>query len=116
MIHADLHFGNILWYKDEIRAIDFDDCGIGSYLHDLSIPIVSMQQDNSKHHRDVLLNAYSKTHPLDQKHIDLIDDYILSRYIAMQGWLLSRSSHPKYKKYLAQGMRKTMSVLRASIN
>lgn len=116
MIHADLHFGNILWHKGQLRAIDFDDCGVGSYLHDLSIPIVTTyDQSKSNHHRDILLNAYGKIHSLSQADVSLIDDYILSRYIAMQGWLLTRSDLPEIKKYLAQGMAETMEVLKKGL-
>ncbi len=39
LIHGDLSFGNVLF--DDIGAIpiDFDDCGFGYFLHDLTIPL-----------------------------------------------------------------------------
>lgn len=115
MIHADLHFGNILWHKNKIRAIDFDDCGIGSYLHDLSIPIISINSATPQHHRDILLNAYCKIHSLNQSDLGLIDDYILSRHIAMTGWASMRADLPKTKKYLEQRMNKIMKILRTEL-
>ncbi|MGH3180093.1 MAG: phosphotransferase [Streptosporangiaceae bacterium] len=29
LIHAGLHLGNALFWRDEVRVIDFDDCGFG---------------------------------------------------------------------------------------
>ncbi|MBL1421107.1 MAG: phosphotransferase [Alphaproteobacteria bacterium] len=115
MIHADLHFNNILWQGENLLPIDFDDCGIGSYFHDLSIPIVTTNSQKPKQHRDILLTAYGKTHSLTQADIDLIDDYILSRHISNQSWLLMRSNHPKIKKYHIQTMEGTMKVLKAGL-
>lgn len=115
IIHADLHFSNIIWRGDTLLPIDFDDCGIGSFLHDLSIPIISLQGDKSHHHRDILLNAYCQIQNLNQNDLDIIDDYILARHITMQGWLYSRSSHPKIKNYQARSMQTTMDILKASL-
>ena len=41
LIHADLRLTNLLLHKGETRVIDFDDCGMGWYLHDLAAAIVS---------------------------------------------------------------------------
>jgi Ser/Thr protein kinase RdoA (MazF antagonist) len=43
VIHADLHFGNLLRTRDGMSAIDFDDCGRGFYAHDLAVPLGSSQ-------------------------------------------------------------------------
>lgn len=39
LIHADLHSGNVLLDGERWTAIDFDDCGYGSYAFDLAMPI-----------------------------------------------------------------------------
>lgn len=116
MIHADLHFSNIIWRGDELLPIDFDDCGLGSFLHDLSIPIVTMNSATPQHHRELLLNAYSQTRPLNQNDLEALDDFILTRHIVMQGWLMARSGHPKIKKYLERGMQSTMKILKNAID
>ncbi len=36
LIHADLHFGNVLFADGEARAIDFDDCGFGYWIYDIA--------------------------------------------------------------------------------
>lgn len=115
MIHADLHFSNIIWQQNKLLAIDFDDCGQGSFLYDLAIPIITMRGDKPKHHRDILLNAYCQTRSLNESDLQVIDDYILARRITMQGWLLHRSSSPHIKKHLDAGMGRTMEILKASL-
>jgi Ser/Thr protein kinase RdoA (MazF antagonist) len=37
LIHGDLIFQNVLFHQGEARAIDFDDCGFGYFVYDLSI-------------------------------------------------------------------------------
>jgi len=36
LAHADVHFGNFVVENGELGLIDFDDCSIGYYLHDLA--------------------------------------------------------------------------------
>ena len=36
LMHADLHYGNLLFEGDTVRAIDFDDCGFGNLLYDMA--------------------------------------------------------------------------------
>ena len=36
MIHADLHMGNVLLHKGELRMIDFGRCGYGHYMYDVA--------------------------------------------------------------------------------
>jgi Ser/Thr protein kinase RdoA (MazF antagonist) len=35
LIHADLHQGNYVLYREEVRPIDFSRCGFGFYLYDI---------------------------------------------------------------------------------
>jgi hypothetical protein len=39
LIHADLHRGNLLFHRCEVRAIDFSLCGYGSHMQGLDIPM-----------------------------------------------------------------------------
>lgn len=38
LVHADLHHGNLLLHEQRWTAIDFDDCGYGSFAFDLAMP------------------------------------------------------------------------------
>ncbi len=39
LVHADLHHGNLLLHEERWTAIDFDDCGYGSFAFDLAMPL-----------------------------------------------------------------------------
>lgn len=39
LVHADLHSGNLLVFEGTLTAIDFDDCGYGSFAFDLAMPL-----------------------------------------------------------------------------
>jgi Ser/Thr protein kinase RdoA (MazF antagonist) len=43
LIHADLHQGNYLFHGDEVRVIDFDDCGWGHFAHDLAVTVSELE-------------------------------------------------------------------------
>ncbi len=44
LIHADLHFDNLLFHQDTVAPIDFDDAGWGYYAQDLSVPLHRLGQ------------------------------------------------------------------------
>jgi Ser/Thr protein kinase RdoA (MazF antagonist) len=39
LIHADLHLDNALFWRDDVRIIDFDDCGFGYWLYDIAVSL-----------------------------------------------------------------------------
>ena len=64
MIHADLHFGNLVWNQSQGTPIDFDDCGYGSKLYDAAVFLLSSRfgiTDEKKLGRfiDDFIGAYS---------------------------------------------------------
>ena len=43
LIHADLHPGNLLFQRQGVGAIDFDDCGWGCFLYDLAVTLSELR-------------------------------------------------------------------------
>ena len=64
LIHADLHFGNILYNGDQMTILDFDDAGIGSRLQDLAISIFYLRKDREREKQ--LLAGYASVTPLPE--------------------------------------------------
>ena len=62
LIHADLHFGNILFNAGNMSILDFDDAGIGSPLQDLAISIFYLREDREREKH--LLAGYESVAPL----------------------------------------------------
>ncbi len=107
MIHADLHFNNLLLSRGHVAAIDFDDSGYGFYVYDLVIPLQSAENTlgpKRKHElaklRAALIKGYSENAPWSDEDEKMIDHMLAARRITMLGWLNSRSDNPRLKKYL----------------
>ena len=62
LIHADLHFGNVLSSAGKLAILDFDDAGMGFPLQDLAITIFSLRTDREREKQ--LLAGYSSVAPL----------------------------------------------------
>jgi Putative homoserine kinase type II (protein kinase fold) len=90
LIHADLRLANILVEGEQIKVIDFDDCGFGWYLHDLASSISFIE------HKEIvpdLINAwlkgYKKVMPFTDTDFEEIDTFILMRRLQLMAWLAS---------------------------
>ena len=101
MIHADLHFGNIIWKKNEPIPIDFDDCGFGSQMYDLAITLnasnylFKLSQKKSKQlFVESLFKGYSSTQNLSKEDIDILPYFKLTRNLTMLGWAYDRRDVP----------------------
>ncbi len=107
MIHADLHFSNLLLSKGCIAAIDFDDSGFGFYVYDLVIPLQSAngilgrkRKNELPKLRAALVKGYSEHALWTSEDESMIDHMLAARSITMLGWLNSRSDNPRLKRYL----------------
>jgi Ser/Thr protein kinase RdoA (MazF antagonist) len=122
VIHADLHFGNLLWVDNSIGAIDFDDSGFGFFAYDLVIPLLSAEYlfEKSKNRKNILDNLKEslirgyKTQMNWDKEDEIILRYLTAaRVILMLAWLNSRSDNPRLKKYLKKAVKRTMARFKA---
>ncbi len=119
LIHADLHFGNVLATDDGLGVIDFDDSGFGFHAYDLVIPLMSTKgllgekhQHRLPEFKEALLTGY-----IEKKTWDKDDDLIFhslwtARRLTMLGWLNSRSDNPKLRKHLRSAIERVLSHLK----
>jgi len=112
MIHADLHFGNIIWQKDNAIPIDFDDCGFGFHMYDLAITLSSAdhffkstQQKTKQAFVESLLEGYSATHNLSRDDIEILPYFKLTRSLVMLGWVHERKDNPSIYKHFKQNLK-----------
>lgn len=66
-IHRDLQPDNLVFHGARVGALDFDLCGLGHYLLDLSTLAVSLRVHYADRHealQDALLEGYAKDRPL----------------------------------------------------
>lgn len=119
MIHADLHFGNLINTQNGLAAIDFDDCGFGFNVYDLAIPIQSLY--NNKKSRKIskidelkkaLIAGYSETFGWDEDDERILEDLMMARKIVMLGWLNSRRDNPRLKKYMPIAVKNAIAAIK----
>jgi len=118
LIHADLHFRNIVMTADGPAAIDFDDCGYGFLVYDLAIPYISAQYlitDKKKHllpeYRKALIAGYKTKRAWDKEDNKLLDALIVARKLLMLGWLNSRTDNPHIRKYLKTAVKRALAEI-----
>jgi Ser/Thr protein kinase RdoA (MazF antagonist) len=119
LIHADLHFGNILSAGGEILPIDFDDCGYGFHAYDLAVPLLSAEgmAGNERRARlreleDALISGYSSKKTWDRHDERVFPYFIAARRLAMLGWLSSRRDNPRLKSLLKRAVTKAVRSLK----
>jgi hypothetical protein len=60
LIHADLHLDNALFRRDDVRIIDFDDCGFGYWLYDIAVPLWELRhRGDYEQFRAALVEGYT---------------------------------------------------------
>jgi Ser/Thr protein kinase RdoA (MazF antagonist) len=120
LIHADLHFGNLLLSQGRIAAIDFDDCGFGFHVYDLVVPLRSAEYMLGRRRRrelprfkEALIEGYSRQRGWDKEDEDILSYMMIARGLALLGWLNSRSDNPSLRKIYRTVATRVVKQLKA---
>lgn len=120
LVHADTHFGNVLFRRDGVGVIDFDDCGLGFHLWDLAVVLFASQEVFKKlrparvrEYTDALYEGYASGMPFRSGDEEIVTDLKHARMIAMTGWLYDRRDHPKLRKRVPFVVAKYAKMLNA---
>jgi len=87
LIHADLRLTNLLLQGDSTRIIDFDDCGLSWFMHDLAAALSFFE-----HHPDAVdwarhwLRGYSRVGQCSRADLDILPDLIMQRRLQLLAW------------------------------
>ena len=101
LIHADMHFGNVLWEGDNLKPIDFDDCGYGLQMYDLAVVFYSLTgrlKPGTKKlsvFRDSLYSGYRELRNLDVVDEKIMPHLLLARELAMFAWTYDRRDNQR---------------------
>ena len=93
LIHADMRYANLIVTDEEIRLIDFDDCGFGWHLYDFATA-VSFIEDHPQmqEYKRAWFNGYRTRRALPADHENEIDTFIMLRRLALLAWM---GTHPE---------------------
>lgn len=87
LVHADLHLGNALFAGDDVRLIDFDDCGFGYRLYDIAVALWELRQrPDYESFRAALITGYTRHRALPGDQLDHLDLFIAVREVAFGLW------------------------------
>jgi Ser/Thr protein kinase RdoA (MazF antagonist) len=117
MIHADLHQENYLFSGRRVGAIDFDDCGWGHYLHDLSVTLSEIQtHTHYEALRSALLRGYRSVRSLPTEHERLLEAFEALRTLQLTLWVVEqRDVRPeRWRRDLQSGLAELESFVRRS--
>jgi len=104
LIHADLHLGNTLFWRDEVRVIDFDDCGFGYWLYDIAVSLWELRHRNDyQQFQSALIDGYTRHRPLPPGGLAHLDDFIAAREVAFGLWFIGTAQvNPAFRADLDQ--------------
>ncbi len=92
LVHADLRLANLLLHDNQVRVIDFDDCGWSWFLYDLGTAVSFIEHDPRVPELvDSWLAGYQSVRPLSDEDEAEIPTFILMRRLLEVAWI---GSHP----------------------
>jgi len=115
LIHADLGVdSNVLFWKGEARAIDFDDSGIGYWIYDLAIALEHCCEEEAyPEYRDALLDGYSETRPLPKEHTEHLELFLVAFQVYLSLWAAAMAHlHPAHRDVLFKRMERAVRLVR----
>lgn len=117
LIHADLHYGNLLFERGTVRAIDFDDCGFGPLLYDPAVLLSAvLGWEEYPALRAGLLEGYRRVRPLTAEHEAHLDTFIALRQVQDALWMLEWRKHPALSADWAADARRALAPLPSLLN
>lgn len=93
LIHADLRLANLLVQGDQIKVIDFDDCGFGWYLFDIGSALSFIE--HKPYVPDLVIawvKGYRKVRDLSIEEENEIPTFIMMRRLMLISWIGSRDN------------------------
>jgi Ser/Thr protein kinase RdoA (MazF antagonist) len=100
LIHADLHFGNLLLTSRGLGVIDFDDAAFGWFVYDLAVALMEHQADpDFPALTAALLRGYRSERPLDRRDEAMLPVFLLLRGTASIGWFHQRPEHADSEEF-----------------
>ena len=116
LIHADLHTGNMKWYRGRLAVLDFDDCGVGLPVQDLAVATYYLR-DNQEY-ESALREGYGSVAALPLVNADDFEWLVAHRNVLLltevAGWVTAEFK-AILPKYAAASVRKLRAFLETGL-
>src|SRR5258708_1276695 len=113
--HADLHFDNILLQNNRYALIDFGDCSLGYYLHDLAITEQAFRHcfDN-QHIITAFHEGYCQERNIPLSFLRDIDAFMIPVDVLFLEWILSTDNSEARELLLSRVPQKIEHILESA--
>jgi Ser/Thr protein kinase RdoA (MazF antagonist) len=117
LVHADLHAENVLFADGQAGAIDFDDCGWGFHLYDLTVQISELTaHPRYLELREAAVDAYAVRRSLPPDADEHIDAFIVLRGLQIIAWVLESRDHAAFRDNWQPWARKELRWLATRVD
>jgi Ser/Thr protein kinase RdoA (MazF antagonist) len=92
LVHCDLRLANLLLHEDEVKVIDFDDCGFSWYMYDAAT-LLSFHEHLPGASRliDYWLEGYRTVRALARAEEEEIPTFVMLRRLLLVAWVGSHA-------------------------
>lgn len=107
LIHGDWCPGNLIAFYDEVRIINFTDCGYGYWVQDIAM-FMSYFSRNPEvpKYLTQLLKGYAEVRTLPAKQLIHIDSFIALQQVTLALWRVNRAQdHPYFRSILPKALQ-----------
>lgn len=113
LIHGDFWLGNLLVFENEIRPIDFADCGFGYWGYDLARFLSDFTNDpNFSIYLDRLLSGYTQIREFPEEQFLNFHVLIVTQQLALTLWRINRSQDSNsFRSTLEEDCRETATII-----
>ncbi|MBN3786937.1 phosphotransferase [Burkholderia sp. Ac-20353] len=88
LIHADMRIANLLVDGDDTHVIDFDDCGIGWFLHDMASTLSFIEhRPGIERLMDAWAEGYCEAGSLSDAERDEFPTFLMQRRLQLLAWM-----------------------------
>ena len=118
LIHGDLCPANLLMANNEVRPIDFADCGYGYWVHDLAMFLSYYARDPQvPTYLKSLIQGYSAVRPTPMAQLKYIDTFIATQHVTLALWRLNRSQdHPHFRSIVLNSLEEAAQHAKWYVN
>lgn len=117
LIHADLRLTNLLLHKHGTRVIDFDDCGMGWFVHDIAAAMSFEEYcPQAPDWLENWLQGYEQVGHLEDQDIAMIPHMLMQRRIQMTAWMATHADTDTARRLNTHWLEHTMRLCKCYLD